>query len=130
MGSIHAVAFSDLRFNATPEGGYHGVVNFMVAAFDGEGKQVASQLSQTVADIKPEQMKDLMAGGVRVHQEIDVPVNGTAMRLGVEDMSNSHVGTMEIKLPVPAPPEGQAGERRSLPPVEPDLPWSGSVADG
>jgi VWFA-related protein len=119
-GIDHAVVFSDLRFNPTPEGKYHGVVNFMVTAFDSEGKQVASQLSQTVADIKPEQMKDLMAGGVRVHQEIDVPVNGTAMRLGVEDVSNSHVGTMEIRLPVPAPPEGLVGERRALPPVEPD----------
>jgi VWFA-related protein len=116
----HAVALSDLHFTPTPEGKYHGVVNFMVTAFDGEGKQVASQLSQTVADLKPEVMKDIMAGGVRLHQEIDVPVNGTAMRLGVEDVSNSHLGTMEIRLPVPAPPEGQAGARRTLPPVEPD----------
>jgi VWFA-related protein len=116
----HAVALSDLRFTPTPEGKYHGVVNFMVTAFDGEGKQIASQLSQTVADLKPEVMRDIMAGGVRVHQEIDVPVNGTAMRLGVEDVSNSHVGTMEIRLPVPPPPAARDGARRTLPPVEPD----------
>jgi len=119
-GIDHAVAFSDLRFTPTPEGKYHGVVNFMVTAFDSEGKQIASQLSQSVADLKPEVMKDIMAGGVRVHQEIDVPVSGTAMRLGVEDVSNSHVGTMEIRLPVPAPTESQEGARRTLPPVEPD----------
>jgi VWFA-related protein len=119
-GIDHAVAFSDLRFTPTPEGKYHGVVNFMVTAFDNEGKQIASQLSQSVADLKPEVMKDMMAGGVRVHQEIDVPVNGTAMRLGVEDVSNSHVGTMEIRLPVPAPPESHVSARRTLPPVEPD----------
>jgi VWFA-related protein len=119
-GIDHAVAFSDLRFTPTPEGKYHGVVNFMVTAFDSEGKQIASQLSQSVADLKPEVMKDIMAGGVRVHQEIDVPVNGVAMRLGVEDVSNSHVGTMEIRLPVPAPPESQESARRTLPPVEPD----------
>jgi hypothetical protein len=119
-GIDHAVAFSDLRFTPTPEGKYHGVVNFMVTAFDSEGKQIASQLSQSVADLKPEVMKDVMAGGVRIHQEVDVPVNGVAMRLGVEDVSNSHVGTMEIRLPVPVPPEGQDGGRRSMPPVEPD----------
>jgi hypothetical protein len=119
-GIDHAVAFPDLRFNLTPEGKYHGTVNFMVMAFDGQGKQVASQLSQTVADIKPEQMKDLMAGGVRLHQEVDVPVSGAAMRLGVEDVSNSHVGTIEIQLPVPAPPQGPESARKSLPPVEPD----------
>jgi hypothetical protein len=116
----HAVAFSDLRFTPTPEGKYHGVLNFMVTAFDSEGKQIASQLSQTVADLKPEVMKDVMAGGVRLHQEIDVPMTGTAMRLGVEDVSNSHVGTVEIRLPVPAPPESQEGARRTMPPVEPD----------
>jgi hypothetical protein len=119
-GIDHAVTFSDLRFNPTPEGKFHGVVNFMVTAFDAEGKQIASQLSQTIADLKPETMKDMQAGGVRLHQEIDVPVNGVAMRLGVEDVSNSHLGTMEIALPVPAPPEAQSVERRTLPPVEPD----------
>ena len=119
-GIDHAVAFSDLRFTPTAEGKYHGVVNFMVTAFDSEGKQIASQLSQSVADLKPEVMKDIMAGGVRIHQEIDVPVSGTAMRLGVEDVSNSHVGTMEIRLPVPVPPESQESARRTLPPVEPD----------
>jgi VWFA-related protein len=115
-----AVSFSDLRFTPTPAGKYHEVVNFMVTAFDSEGKQIASQLSQSVADLKPEVMKDIMAGGVRVHQEIDVPVNGVAMRLGVEDVTNSHVGTMEIRLPVPAPPDGQDSGRKSMPPVEPD----------
>ena len=115
-----AVAFSDLRFTQTPEGKYHGVMNFMVTAFDSEGTPIASQLSQSVADLKPEVMKDVMAGGVRIHQEIDVPVNGVAMRLGVEDVTNSHVGTMEIRLPVPAPPEGQDSGRKSMPPVEPD----------
>jgi hypothetical protein len=91
----------------------------MVTAFD-EGKQVASQVSEMNAALKPEEMKDILAGGVRIHQEIDVPVNSVAMRLGVEDVSDSHIGTMEIQLPVPAPPEGLEGVRRSLTPVEPD----------
>ena len=119
-GIDHAVSVSDLHFRPTPEGKYHGVVNFMVTAFDGEGKQVASQLSEMNADLKPEAMKDIQAGGVRIHQEIDVPVNSVAMRLGVEDVTDSHIGTMEIQLPVPAPPEGLEGIRRPLPPVEPD----------
>jgi hypothetical protein len=95
-------------------------MNFMVTAFDREGKQVASQVSEMNADLRPEAMKDIQAGGVRIHQEIDVPVNGAVMRLGVEDVGNSHIGTLEIRLPVPAPPEGLEGTRRALPPVEPD----------
>jgi len=33
---------------------------------------------------------------VRLHQEIDVPVKGVSMRLGIEEAANSHVGTLEI----------------------------------
>ncbi|MGC2194883.1 MAG: VWA domain-containing protein [Terriglobales bacterium] len=116
----HAVTFGDLRFSPGPDGKYHDVVNFMVTAFDDDGKLMASQMSQTVADLKPEVLKDIMAGGLRMHQEIDVPVKGVALRLGVEDVSNSHIGTLEIPLPVAAPPEGAAVARRPLPAVEPD----------
>jgi hypothetical protein len=115
----HAVNFGDLRFSPGADGKYHDVVNFMVTAFDENGKLMASQVSQTVADLKPEVLKDIMAGGLRMHQEIDVPVKGVAMRLGVEDVSNSHIGTLEIPLPVAAPPEGVDVARRSVP-VEPD----------
>jgi hypothetical protein len=55
-----------------------------------------------------------------VHQEIDVPVKSITMRLGVEDAANSHLGTLEIPLPVKAPPETAAARRNSLPPIEPD----------
>ena len=116
----HAVTFSDLRFTPTGKGTYHGVVNFMVTAFDKEGELTASELSQSVADLKPEVLQDIMAGGMRVHQEIEVPVKSVSMRIGVEDATNSHIGTLEINLPVPPPPGGVEGTRRPLPAVEPD----------
>jgi len=61
-----------------------------------------------------------MAGGMRVHQEIEVPVKSVSMRIGVEDATNSHIGTLEINLPVPPPSGGVEGTRRPLPAVEPD----------
>jgi VWFA-related protein len=116
----HAVNFSDLHFGQTPGGSYHDLLNFMVTAFDERSTLVASQIARTKADFSPEAMKDVVAGGVRMHQEIEVPVKSTTMRVGVEDLSNGHIGTIEIRLPVPPPPEVQAGARRALPPVEPD----------
>jgi hypothetical protein len=60
-------------------------------------------------------------GGLRLHQEIDIPVESIAMRLGVEDTANSHLGTLEIPLPVKPPPEAPtAAAQKSLPPIEPD----------
>ena len=116
----HAVSYSDLRFAQASDGTYHDLLNFMVTAFDEGGTLVASQIARTKADFKLDAMKDVVAGGLRMHQEIEVPVKSRTMRLGVEDLSNGHIGTIEIPLPVPPPPEAQAGARRSLPPVEPD----------
>jgi VWFA-related protein len=119
-GIDHAVTFSDLRFSPGADGAYHGTMNFMVTAFDAEGKLMASQVSQSTANLKPEALKDVMAGGLRLHQEIDVPVKCIALRLGVEDVSNSHIGTIEIPLPVSPPPQSTDIARRALPQVEPD----------
>jgi VWFA-related protein len=116
----HALTFSDLHFTPAPDGVYHDMLNFMVTTFDEDGKVMASQLAQTAANFKPEAVKDAMLGGLRMHQEIDVPVKSVTMRLGVEDVSNGHIGTLEIPLPVPPPPEVHDAARRSLPPVEPD----------
>lgn len=103
-----------------PDGIYHDVINFMATAFDEEGALVASQISQVAADLKPETFRDIQLGGVRVHQEIDVPLKSVALRLGVEDVADSHIGTLEIPLPVQAPPDAPAVARRSMPPVERD----------
>jgi VWFA-related protein len=116
----YAVTPADLRFNAMPDGTYHDVINFMATAFDEEGALVASQISQISADLKPETFRDIQLGGVRVHQEIDVPAKSVALRLGVEDVADSHIGTLEIPLPVKAPPDAPAVARRSMPPVERD----------
>ena len=116
----HAVTFSDLRFSPGVDGTYHGTIKFMVTAFGAEGKLLASQVSQSTANLKAEALKDVMAGGLRLHQEVDVPVNSIVLRLGVEDVSNSHIGTIEIPLPVPPPPQTTDIARRTLPPVEPD----------
>jgi len=40
----------------------------------------------------------------RVQQKIDVPVNATALRLGVRDRSTDRMGTMEIPLPLAPEP--------------------------
>jgi hypothetical protein len=117
----YAVIPADLRFAPTLGGTYRDVLNFMITAFDDDGNLVASQVSQMIADLKPETVQDVLVGGLRLHQEIDVPITSIAMRLGVEDTANSHLGTLEISLPVKPPPDAPTAEaRKSLPPIEPD----------
>ena len=99
---------------------HHAVLAFMASAFDDDGKSLSRVASRTTSDLKPSSYKDVMVGGFRIHQEFDVPVSATSLRLGVEDELNRRLGTVEISLPVPQPPE-QAGLRaKSLPEIEPD----------
>jgi len=51
---------------------------------------------------------------------LDLPVKSVSMRLGSEEVANSHIGTLEISSPVPALPDAPDGARAFLPPVEPD----------
>lgn len=116
----YAVTPTDLRFSPMADGTYHDVLNFMVTAFHEDGRLAASQISQITADLKPEVFQDILLGGVRLHQELDVPAKSVVMRLGVEDVGNSHIGTIEIPLPVKAPPDAPQVVKRSMPPIERD----------
>jgi VWFA-related protein len=118
-GIDYAVDASDLRFGLTSAGLYHGVLGFMVTAFNDDGRLVASMESTTTSDLKPANYKDVMTGGFRLHQELDVPTEAVTLRLGIEDATSSRVGTLEINLPVPVPPE-EPKVARTLPPIEPD----------
>lgn len=119
-GIDYAVDPADLLFTQTSAGLYHGVVDFMVTAFNDDGRLVASMASMAASDLRPGNYKSVMAGGFRLHQELDVPVEAVALRLGVEDGTSNHLGTLEIPLPVPVPPEQPRAAVRSLPEIEPD----------
>jgi VWFA-related protein len=119
-GIDYAVNPSDMRFGVTQAGLYHAVLGFMVTAFNDDGRLLASMESTTTSDLKPTSYQEVMRGGFRLHQELDVPTEAVSLRLGVEDATSSRVGTMEIKLPVPVPPEEPKIATRALPPIEPD----------
>jgi len=116
----YAVDPSDLRFGITPSGAYHSVLSFMVTGFNDDDRLVASLISTVTSDLRPANYKDVLTGGFRLHQELDVPTEAVTLRLGVEDATSSHVGTMEVPLPVPVPPDAPQATARTLPPIEPD----------
>jgi len=115
----YAIAGSQLHF--VDQGPlHHAILAFMASAYDDDGKALSRVASRTTSDLKASSFHDVMIGGFRIHQEFDVPVQAASLRLGVEDELNRRLGTMEIALPVPQPPE-QAGLRaKALPQIEPD----------
>jgi hypothetical protein len=108
---LHFVEQGDVR---------HGAFDFMASAFDDEDRVLARLASRTTADLLPKSYGDVMVGGFRVRQEVAVPANLAFLRLGVEDELDRNLGTVEIPLPVPAPPDDPRLHAHALPPIEPD----------
>ena len=119
-GIDYAVDSSDLRFVSMENGTHHCVLNFVMAAYDQEGMQLTGVSRVWTSDLKPPDYEDVITGGVRIHQEVDVPVKAVSLRLGIVDAISNHLGTIEIPLPVPVPSDQPRTVKHRLPEVEPD----------
>jgi hypothetical protein len=116
----YAITPAQLRFDSAVDGIRQGVTNFMVASFDNDGTPRTSIVSQAKSELKPESYRDVEAGGVRLHQEVDIPVTAAFLRMGVQDGLSGRMGTIEIPLPVKAVPGVEQSLLRSMPEIEPD----------
>ena len=116
----YAITPNQLRFDATPQGTRHGVINFMVKSFDENGTLRTSIVSRATSELKPEDYQEMQVGGLRLRQQVDVPVQAASMRLGVEDALTGYMGTVEISLPVKAPPGVEQSLAQMMPEIEPD----------
>jgi VWFA-related protein len=116
----YAIESSDLRFLPLSNGTYRSALTFMIASFDHEGRPLAGVSNIGTSDLQPDVYKDVLSGGVRVHQEVDVPIAATSLRIGIQDQLSNYVGTIDISLPVPAPPDVPRRVKHQLPEIEPD----------
>jgi hypothetical protein len=116
----YAITASQLRFDPAPDGLEHGAMNFMVASFDPDGSARSSIASHVKGDLNPETYRDVVTGGFRLHQEVNVPVAAATLRMGVQDAISGRIGTVEIPLPVKAPPRVEQSRSQRMPEIEPD----------
>ena len=116
----YAVTPAQLRFDTTPEGVRYGAINFMVTSFDDDGVLRTSMVSRATSNLKPENYQEVATGGLRLHQEVEVPVKAASLRMGVQDALSGRMGTIEIALPVKPVPGVEHGLLHSMPEIEPD----------
>jgi hypothetical protein len=83
---------SDLRFITTENDLHHCTLNFMIAAFDEDGTQLSGVSMIWTSDLKPADYKDGIRGGIRIHQDVDVPVKAASLRLGINDATSNRLG--------------------------------------
>ena len=117
----YAISAAALRFDPGPEGNLHGSFRLLANSFDSEGRTLMQATSTAVADFEPHNYPNVLAEGLRLQQQVDVPVDAGFLRLGVGDMANNYTGTLELPLPISVPkndPLIRTG--KTLPPVEPE----------
>jgi VWFA-related protein len=119
-GIDYAVNSSDLRFVLQGNETYRSALQLMIAGFDDEGRQLSGLSALWASDLGAADYRDVISGGVHIHQEVDVPVAAASLRLGIADQMSNHLGTVELPLPVPAPADVPRTVRHSLPEIEPD----------
>jgi VWFA-related protein len=119
-GIDYAVNSSDLRFLPLENETHHAMLSLMTATFGDDGTQLSGVSTLWTSDLNPALYQDVISGGVRLHQEVDVSVGAVFLRLGVIDKVSNHVGTIELPLPIPAPPDVPRTVKHSLPEIEPD----------
>jgi VWFA-related protein len=70
------------------------------AAFDADGVMMNAFVRVARKDLDERPAAPDAVPFFRVEQELQVPVGATSVRLAVRDITNDHVGTMEISLPL------------------------------
>ena len=116
----YAVDRSDVRFVAQSNQTVRMALGVDVASYSDDGRRLNSISGLWSKDLNTTELRDASIGGLRMHEEVDVPTPAASLRLGVEDQVNKHLGTIELPLPVPAPPDVPKRTKHSLPEVEPD----------
>ena len=115
----YAIASSELRFGV--KGANHTTdLVLMAVAFGDKGAVMSQYAFEAASTLNATAYKDTQIGGLRTHQEFEVPAAAASLRLGIVDVLSGHLGTLELPLPLKTPPEELKVGTRHLPPIEPN----------
>jgi hypothetical protein len=88
-----------LRLRRTADGARQGTVETVTIVYDQTGDRVNSLITTAALYLSEAQYRKLLADGLRVRQEIAVPVKGNYfLRVGVHDVASDRIGALEIPV--------------------------------
>lgn len=111
---------SKLRFFPQQNGNFYSSLALMITSFGNEGRMLTGMSTLAKSDLPPEVYKRIINGEIGFQEEVDIPVDATSMRLGVQDQMSNHLGTLDVPLPVPPDPNAPRIAKNKLPEIEPD----------
>jgi VWFA-related protein len=111
---------SALRFFAQQDGSFYNSLALMITSFGNEGRMLTGMSTVAKSNLPLEVYKRIVNGEIGFQEEVDIPVDATSMRLGVQDQMSNHLGTLDVPLPVPPDPTAPRIAKNKLPEIEPD----------
>jgi hypothetical protein len=70
-----------------------------VYVYDQDGTLIIDSLAASHSDITSDVLKQILAGGYPLHQQISVPIKGTYyLRVGLHDLTGDLLGAIEVPV--------------------------------
>ena len=88
------------RFNELPDGMRQTQAEFVLVAYDAEGKRVNYLDRGFTIKVKAESLSQNRAEGIPVRLNLDLPVGQFTVRVAVNDLVGGHTGSLEIPVTV------------------------------
>lgn len=94
-----AVDIRSVQFTMDASKVHHGTVELASYVYNREGALINSTLSKVNLDLPDERFEQVAEQGALTHQTIEAPAGGDYyLRVGILDLSNDHVGALEVPL--------------------------------
>ncbi len=89
-----------LVFNNDSSGFHQAQVEFVLLAYDADGKRLNYVDRSYAINIKPQEFEEKMNSGIRGRLALDVPAGHQFLRVAVQDLLAGHAGSLEVPLNV------------------------------
>lgn len=87
-----------VQLKSLPEGRAQAEFELAEAVYDIDGKRLKAQDVGLEANLAPKDMGKIFKTGLQIHREIDVPQDGSLLKLGVRDATSGSIGTIAVSI--------------------------------
>ena len=87
-------------YDLAPDGALHSKAEFMLVAYDADGHRVNYLDSGFQLSLKPGQIAQTVATGIRIRLPIDLPHGQFSLRIAVHDLAAGRAGSLELPVAV------------------------------
>jgi hypothetical protein len=111
---------AQLRFVPLQNGSVRNSLALMFTSYGADGRMLNAASTLATSALQPEVYKNIFAGEIGFEEEVDVPIEAQSLRVGVQDQMSTHLGTVDVPMPVPPDPNAPRKAKATLPEIEPD----------